>query len=535
MTISTANSQEQPRRQSRTHKLLVIGIDGGTWDIVLPMAADGKLPNLQRLMQTGAYGTLHSTIPPVTAPAWSSFITGTNPGRHGIFHFYKREKDDHGSGGRTVLANSQHIRGIPFWKVLNTHEKKVGLINIPLTYPPQKVNGFMVSGMLVPAGSKDYTYPPELAARLDNYHVDLDGLMVDDKWGTEALVERDRTRFIRNVYTLSQARAQNALTLMKNEAWDLFMVVFTGSDRICHFFWEDTASQTPISSAVQEYYIMLDALIGKLVQEAGESTLKIVMSDHGFGPAPKKSVNIFTLAKVLDANMRSLTFWSRYLKNRFLSKMGIVPKKAVIELVMLEEFKILLMPMYANFLGIHIKHSNGELIKRRLCDKLETLYDPASRTKMVEKILARDVLFQGPFADKAPDLVVQFSYDYQLQFDPRGNRLISDIRPRTKTGEHRIEGLLIACGPQIEPGQLKGPVWIQDVTPTLLYALNSAIPKNYDGRLISELFRSDYLTLNEPRYGEMQETPGVGEDKLAVGSPEEFEKAKELLKGLGYL
>ncbi len=535
MTISTANSQEQPRRQSRTHKLLVIGIDGGTWDIVLPMAADGKLPNLQRLMQTGAYGTLHSTIPPVTAPAWSSFITGTNPGRHGIFHFYKREKDDHGSGGRTVLANSQHIRGIPFWKVLNTHEKKVGLINIPLTYPPQKVNGFMVSGMLVPAGSKDYTYPPELAARLDNYHVDLDGLMVDDKWGTEALVERDRTRFIRNVYTLSQARAQNALTLMKNEAWDLFMVVFTGSDRICHFFWQDPDSQASISSTVQQYYILLDSLIGDLVQEAGEHTLKIVMSDHGFGPAPKKRINIFALAKLLGADMRSLTFWSRYLKNRFLSKIGMVPKKSVIDLLMREEFKILLMPMYANFLGIHIKHQNYEIIKTQLSDKLQTLCDPDSQAKMVEKILTRDVLFQGPFASQAPDLVAQFSYDYSLEFDIRSNRLVSDMQPKAKTGEHRIEGLLIASGPPIEPGLLKRPISIQDVTPTLLYVLNSSIPQNYDGRLITELFSNDYLILNAPRYNDMQDTSEISEDNSAVANPDEFEKAKELLKGLGYL
>ncbi len=161
MTIRTANNRDKSLAESGKNKLLVIGIDGGTLDIVLPMVADGKLPNLQRLIQKGAYGTLRSTVPPVTAPAWSSFITGTNPGRHGIFYFFKREKDKHGGRSRNVLANLNHIRGIPFWKVLNTHGKKVGLLNIPLTYPPQKVNGFMVSGMLVPRGSTDYTFPPE--------------------------------------------------------------------------------------------------------------------------------------------------------------------------------------------------------------------------------------------------------------------------------------------------------------------------------------------------------------------------------------
>ena len=522
-------------RQGSKNKLLVIGIDGGTLDIVLPMVHAGKLPNLSRLIHNGTYATLQSTIPPVTAPAWSSFITGTNPGQHGIFYFFKIEKDHRGGGSRKILANLNHIRGIPFWKVLNKHGKKVGLLNIPLTYPPQKVNGFMVSGMLVPRGSTDYTFPPELFSRLDKYYVDIDSLMVADKWHAKELVEKDRAKFMQNVFQLSKSRAHNALKLMQREPWDLFMVVFTGSDRICHFFWEDPDREALFSSAVQEYYILLDTLIGDLVREAGENTVKIVMSDHGFGPAPKKKINVFALGKILGADMQSLSFRYRHLKNRILAKIGRVRRKTLIDLLIHENLKISLIPMYANFLGIRINHKNYESIKSQLIDKLQTLHDPLSAVKMVERILPKDSLFQGPFAGKAPDFVAQFSYNYQLVFERRSNRLVSDIPKRVKTGEHRMEGLFIASGPQIEPGKLEGEFAIQDVTPTLLYLMGTPIPENYDGRLITELFSNDYLNLNTPRYQVMGDKLELSPDQSTTAKQDDFEKSKELLEGLGYL
>ena len=529
-----ATGKISPRRGSK-NKLLVIGIDGGTLDIVLPMVQAGKLPNLSKLIQNGAYGTLLSTIPPVTAPAWSSFITGTNPGQHGVFYFFKTEKDLLGGGNRRVLANLNHIRGIPFWKVLNKHGKKVGLINIPLTYPPQKVDGFMVSGMLVPKGATDYTFPAELFSKLDKYYVDIDSLMVADKWHAKELVEQDRAMFMHNVFQLTKSRAHNALKLMKREPWDLFMVVFTGSDRICHFFWEDPDREASFSSSVQEYYILLDALIGDLVREAGENTVKIVMSDHGFGPAPKKKINVFELGKILGADMRSLSFRYRHLKNRILAKIGRVRRETLIELLIQEDLKISLMPMYKNFLSIRINHKNSESIKSQLIDQLQTLRDPLSATKMVKRILPKDSIFKGPFTGKAPDLVAQFSYNYELVFDMRGNWLVSDIPKRVRTGEHRIEGLFIASGLQIEPGKLEGEFAIQDVTPTLLYLLGTPIPENYDGRLITELFSKDYLGVNTPCYQVMENKLELSPDQSTAAKQDDFEKSKELLEGLGYL
>lgn len=528
-------------------KLLVIGIDGGTLDIVLPMVQNGKLPNLGRMLDAGAYGTLLSTIPPVTAPAWSSFITGTNPGRHGVFYFFKKDKDNYGVGGQRVLVNLRHMKGLPFWRVLNEHGNKVGLINIPLTYPPEQVDRFMISGMLVPQGSDDYTYPPELLSQLDNYYVDIDGLMVQNQWRGKKLIKENREMFIRNVFNLSKTRAHNALKLMRGEPWDFLMVVFTGSDRICHFFWEDRNGGKSPSSIVEDYYVFLDSMIGKLVEEAGKDTFKLVMSDHGFGPAPTKRINAFVLAKQLKETVFASCFPLYYLRNRFLAKIGMAERIALEDFVDSKRSRISFTPIYANFLGISVNTrgddgcgivSSGDeyqTLRKKIIKKLENLTDPVSGKRLVEKVHTRESLYQGSFTNEAPDIVVQFSYDCKVGFSPLKRALVCDAKDPIRTGEHRREGLFIASGSQIQSGRLETELFIQDVTPTILYLLGAPIPKSYDGRLIRELFSDEYLVQHHPRYNGAERQAGTGSDGPEVDSQKEFEESKKLLQNLGYL
>lgn len=529
------------------NKLLVIGIDGGTLDIILPMVNRGKLPNLGKLINTGAYGTLLSTIPPVTAPAWSSFITGTNPGKHGVFYFFKKGKEKQGKGGEKVLVNLRHIKGFPFWRALNQYGSKVGLINIPLTYPPEQVDRFMISGMLVPQGSDDYTYPPELLSKLENYYVDIDGLMVQNEWRGKKLIKENREMFIRNVFNLSKARAHNALKLMKSEPWDFFMVVFTGSDRICHFFWEDHNSGKSPSSIVEDYYIFLDSMIGRLVEEAGEDTCKLVMSDHGFGPAPTKRINAFVLAKHLKETVFTSCFPFFYLRNRFLAKIGMAKRIALEDFVDSKRSRISFEPIYANFLGISIntKGDDGygivrpgeeyQTLREEIIKRLESLSDPVSGKRLVEKVHTRESLYQGSFVSEAPDIVVQFSYDCKIGFSPLKRALVCDARDPIRTGEHRREGIFIASGSQITSGRLETELFIQDVTPTILYLLGVPIPESYDGRLIRELFSDEYLAQHHPQYDGTERQAGTDPDGPEVDSQKEFEESKKLLQNLGYM
>ena len=529
-------------------KLLVIGIDGGTFDIILPMIHAGKLPNLGGILSDGAYGTLLSTIPPVTAPAWSSFVMGSNPGQHGVFYFFRKEEKNNGANSQRVLMNLRNIKGIPFWRVLNRYGNKVGLINIPLTYPPEKVDGFMISGMLVPPGADDYTYPPELFSTLDKYYVDVDGLMKQGEWQGKKLIRENSEQFIKNVFQITSNRAHNALTLMKKEPWDFFMVVFTGSDRVCHFFWEDRKTGKSPSSVIEDYYIHLDSIIGKLFDEAGDDTCKIIMSDHGFGPAPAKRINVFTLANDLGETVFLPGHTFSYLKARLLGKIGIPKRIDPEDLIDLKRSRVLLEPMYANFLGVSInikdEAGNGAVapgreyqhLREKVINYLERLRDPVSGKCLVEKVHTRESLYHGKSANNAPDLVVQFSYDIKTGFSPLKKALVRRAKDPVRTGDHRREGIFMASGRHIQAGGIQKDLLIQDVTPTLLYLSGCPIPESYDGRLIKELFSDEYLAQNPPEYyddSKKPDSPSSGEQ--GFDSEKEYEQARTLLENLGYM
>lgn len=527
-------------------KVLIIGIDGGTFDVISPMVKDNKLPNLASIMNKGTYGELLSTIPPVTAPAWSSFITGTNPGKHGIFGFFKQDFNNYNLRDIKTLMSLSHMKGIPFWRVLNNKGLKVGLINIPLTYPPDKVQGFMISGMLVPPNATDYVYPAELFPELDNYSVDLDGLMDQNKWQINKLIKQDRGKFIESVFSLSRTRAENAIKLMKKEEWDLFTVVFTGSDRICHFFWEDPESGEAPSSIVKDYYIFLDSLIGKLIDQSGENTIKIVISDHGFGKAPTKGINVDVLMKQLGHTVFARGSNCSYIIKRLSEKIGLNSKYSPENSLDWKCTRIFPVPIYSNLLGICINTKNEKkwgivspgkeykLLKKEIVEKLQNLVDPESMEKPVARIHFRENTFPGPCMKHAPDIVVQLSYDYRFQFSPLKRTLIRKLAGSLRTGDHRREGIFISSGPGIEKGTIEREIYIEDSTSTILYLLDIPIPDIYDGKVIKELFNKSYFTHNPPKHEKTDNPLNSPSNGKNIHSQNDFEQSKELLKSLGY-
>ncbi len=148
---------------SENFRVLVIGLDGGTFDLILPWVQKGHLPVFKKLMQEGVWGELQSTTPPLTGPAWSSFITGKNPGKHGIYDFMRRNPE----GYNWITFNATQRSGISFWRLLGDHGKKVIVFNVPGTYPPEKVNGVLISGYLTPPKASDFVFPAELKRELE--------------------------------------------------------------------------------------------------------------------------------------------------------------------------------------------------------------------------------------------------------------------------------------------------------------------------------------------------------------------------------
>ena len=184
--------------------------------LVTKLVGEGHLPTFEKLMNEGAYGELESTIPPLSAPAWPSIVTGLNPGQHGIYGFITETREQ---GNRKVcIHNSNSLKGLALWDILKPHKKRSILVNVPLTHPPYPINGIMVSGFPSP-GNRLIAYPKEventLREKFPYYKIDVDFVDRDYR-------KLDKRKFISDVYDILKNRAELSLYLLKNYKWDLF-------------------------------------------------------------------------------------------------------------------------------------------------------------------------------------------------------------------------------------------------------------------------------------------------------------------------
>ncbi|UCC68526.1 MAG: alkaline phosphatase family protein, partial [Armatimonadota bacterium] len=267
-------------------KVCVIGIDGATFDLMRPLAASGKLPALSRIMEEGASGPL-LTVPSLnSAAAWTSFLTGTNPGRHRLFDFYQQVPNSY----RIRFLNGADRDGESLWSLLTREGRKVGVINVPMTFPAEAVNGFLIGGLDAPGiKSPGFAHPPEIMQELRREvgrYILLPGMV------GYMLAGREQEGLDRLEECLVR-RLAAAKHLIRTREWDFFMVVFNAVDSVQHCFWKymdpDFAGPTEeersrFGDAISHFYHLADDAIAELRAEMPDDTTLIVMSDHGAGP-----------------------------------------------------------------------------------------------------------------------------------------------------------------------------------------------------------------------------------------------------------
>jgi predicted AlkP superfamily phosphohydrolase/phosphomutase len=269
--------------------LLIIGLDGATWDVAEPLIAAGRMPNLAALRARGTWGPLASTTPPATFPSWSTFATGVNPGRHGIFDFTRRV-----FGTYDVTFINSTFRDAPsLWRRFSDAGKRVGVLGLPGTYPPERLNGCMISGFDTPVTTRadaSFIDPPELISIVREEggfpFADFQEFRIDAEWYRMA-----RERLLRGIET----KTRLATRLLRSERWDCFLLLFGESDTVAHHFWKFhdptsprfEAANAETTDAVNTVYERLDAAVGELMQ-AAEPDHTLVVSDHGFGGAGRK-------------------------------------------------------------------------------------------------------------------------------------------------------------------------------------------------------------------------------------------------------
>ena len=272
-------------------KVLIFGLDGGTWAVFDPLIEEGYMPNLKKLIEKGVSGVLKSTIPPVTPAAWTSFQTGMNPGKHGVFSFIQFDKDKK----KFSFVNSDSIMVETVFEYLSRNGFKVISINLPVTYPPKHINGVMIGCFLTPSIKCDFIYPPHLKEiilkRFPNYTVSPVELVYKFN---PFKSKRDFEKFLNGMLAQIKEKKELALYLMNNHEWDMFFVQFQSLDSFQHILWpyldrtHPLFDNTKYKQLASSYFVELDTAIGEILEcstktlKPGDEVLNIALSDHGF-------------------------------------------------------------------------------------------------------------------------------------------------------------------------------------------------------------------------------------------------------------
>lgn len=556
---------------SRSSKVLVIGLDGATFDLIKPWAAEGYLPTFSRLLQDGAHGTLRSTIPPMTAPAWTSFATGTNPGQHRLYDWIARESDSYHFSPVTALdATTPTI-----YTLLSQAGRRVCALNVPMTYPPVPVNGVMVSGIPAPSTRNNITYPTglyqDILQAVGDYILYPDPGQAYSDSGVDAFLER--------LYRATDLRARTFDFLRSREAWDFAMLVFNGTDTICHALWKYMDREHPLhdpgrfgkyGSAIRDYYQHIDKHLARLVNSLDDDTTLIIMSDHGFGPFHKFiHVNNWLmreglmhlrsgLGSSLKASLFRLGFAPMNVYN-LLMQLGLGALKRE---VVRGQGQGLLKALFLSFEDVDwqrtVAYSLGnvgqiyvnlagrepsgcvqpgaayEQVRENIIARLGQLRDPATDELVVEAIYRREEIYSGDQLEHAADILfIPRRLEYfgfgEYEF---GSHQVIEAMKRGISGTHRMNGICMAYGRAVQPGAHVESAHIFDLAPTILHLLDVPIPDHMDGNVLKAMLNG---TVRLAPRSAQTEWNGQSGDLNGGLTEQEKEVIAERLRSLGYV
>jgi len=505
-----------------TNKTLVIGLDGATPNLIYPLARKGIFKNLQDIISAGVHGNLKSTIPPVTCPAWVSSVTGVNPGKHGIYDFLLsvdlRKK-------KIEYANSTKRKTKAIWNMLIDSGMNVIVLNVPVTYPPEKVNGVIVTGMLTPSLRSEFTYPKELKEDLLdlNYQIDIGETML------EKIIsfKRGKIQMLKEVEALVESRLRAAQFLMMEYEWDFFMVVFVALDRIQHLFWRYIDSKhiayNPIESNsifphIVRVFRRLDMGIGKLVKEAGKNTNIVIYSDHGFKPLntfffPNNVLRKKRFLKLSEKRLHHLSIVTQtnvqktlinFHLDKLLQKIPVNIRRHIGKIIppsidFSSIFEVTPNDTKAFYIGdgfIKINRDcvEGEKEYEKIRNKIIQLFSGESIHTSI-KVHLKEQIYKGPQIGSIPEIILENNESIGLSsLMPLNGTEFLDYRVDNEkpslmwNGQHDRHGIIICKGPDFKNNKIIDAD-ILDITPTILRTFGYTIPPYLDGRALFEALR----------------------------------------------
>ncbi|HHQ45396.1 MAG TPA: hypothetical protein ENN13_04585 [Candidatus Altiarchaeales archaeon] len=473
---------------SAVEKVLIIGLDGATWTTLEPWIEQGNMPYLKSLYDSGSHSSLMAPIPYVSPVSWPTFATGNNPGRHGIYGFQQCADTDE---PRIPLGDS--IQSERVWQTLSKNGRKSIIMNLQNTYPPDKINGIVISGVMAPQIAVE---PKSLRPWLieEGYIVEGAGWMNTEK-----------PEFIKSLYNTTEKRVDVAVKLMEREPdWDFMTVLIVGTDRIQHYMWRDMEEGGQYENAMEDYYKFVDTQIQELVEAAGPDTNVFIISDHGFGRL-KRRVHINWWLEQ-EGYLKIENNWDNSKARYMITISGVLKKTGISEIIRkfmvksggdaasvrpptltldFENSKAYTCGYYTGqiYLNPNLTDEEYRRVQQEIMEKLRNFKDPKTGMNVVENVYTKDELYHGMAMDEAPDILMIYANEYWVVGSFSYPWLFEDTF--RETGCHHQDGIMIASGPDIQTGAIVNDARLMDMAPTVLHMFG--IDENMDGRPLIEI------------------------------------------------
>lgn len=501
-------------------KVLLIGLDGASWNVIMPLIRDNKLPNIQRLMREGSYGNLKSIWPFYSEVVWTTIATGKAPLENGITD---RLVKDHNSGNY-IPPTSNLRKTKALWNILSEKNRLVGLIGYLVTWPPEPVNGVLVSDRLISAYDLDYntstrSYPP------------FSRLIPEEKFEEfkvkkqKSLANIDKNKFFDfwdEVEDVDHFMGEFSKFMLKKTDFDFFCLYLRGIDVTSHSFWrylsrqpygETADGSSKYSRLITEYYIWCDKIIGEMAGSFGKDAFVIVVSDHGFDSVAgnknwfEKVNYLLKISGVSEFNTATGTV-----------KLVNEPQ---------DKFSCL---KHVRIAG-NVSRADFDYARNKSISVLKEISIPQTG--------------EHPFSDISPTadgFLINVSIRL-LDPDARAHTLIINginhkledlLANNTYSGEHSDRGVFFISGPGVLRHNLIPSLNIYDVFPTVLYCMGLPVPRDISGRVLLEAF-VPYNKRRVTRVDTYEDGKGRWLSSEPVRRISDEERIKEKMKSLGYL
>jgi predicted AlkP superfamily phosphohydrolase/phosphomutase len=536
-------------------KTVIIGLDGATFDIIGPLVEAGRLPVLSRLMREGSSAPLRSTILPNSFPGWASCTTGTSEGMHGVFSPFIKNPASYGvraMSGRDIMTR-------PIWDLLTEQGGRSIVVNVPTTYPPEPLNGEMITGMLTPGLGCEFTYPTSLKEQL---LAALPGYLIEPGRNPDKRARAAEFRRATEMHELA------TLFMMDRGEWDFLMVVFSVLDRAQHDFWADMDPNHPrhdpgttseFRQFIHEVYERLDTSVGRVIDKLPGEARVFVVSDHGFcSELFEVRVNELLAARGLlafkspgsrrsRARVRSLKEKiSRRLRPADSAVVGNVLEKKVsyggafldeIDWARTRAFFAQDKGVWVNLAGREnqgiVPASDFDSVAAEARNELLELISDEDGRPVFEQVLLRQEAFSGRGSDRLPDLVMIPHRD-EYVYNERSSYGEVIVPADSTTGTHSRDGIFIAWGKGIgEQVEFKQRLNLRDVGPAALASLGSTLTTDMDGRPIPEVFTKDSIPSRQGSSYRSSEREAPS--PASVYNTGEEAELRERLRALGYI